>query len=799
MFNLLRAIQLNIMISLTAVCIVIALFIYVSHAISKERKIKLVILSLCAGALLEFDRACYLFRGVETTAGYWWVRVGNFMVYALSLFLLYVFDLYLIDLITHEGGYEKPPRRLLAVKYLTAFGELMIILSQFTGFYYTFDEHNRYQRGNGFLLSYSIPAIIFFILLSATIKYTKKISKFLRFSLFTFVLIPIIATFVQIFTYGLSLTNTTMVGMVILLYIFVLLDSNDAVERANRLEIEHLKEEQDSLYRLFEQTATAFVSAIDAKDKYTKGHSVRVAKYAKTIAEMRGKTPEECRKIYYGALLHEVGKIGISDSILSKEGALTDEEYEILKQYPVIGKEILSSITEFPFLSEGAYTHHERFDGTGYPEGLKGEEIPEIGRIIAIADAYDTMTSQRSYRPPIPQQKVREEFVKGQGTQFDPEYTKSILHLIDMDSEYQMQEQVEVREFTEDSEIICDEYRSSVSEGVVLTPKMVSIKFTCRPHKNRQEEICMPALVVFDSLDATVHTTLHEIDNLNYFEYAEMWFDGHAICSGARNLKSKVKEGDETQSMKDVFDRGESVEFELQGVKYKDHVFMRLISKFETMEVTIALSDNSRFAYVAFTGEHCHIMNVRIDHSEEEIDENFIPRIAEEVSYINRLEGDIPNVQVDGYRTAATEGIEIVDGMEFYFHAVSLPSARLVWHCPFITIYYSDDKKSQGEGYKEYALIRLDGEAWEEGEYSSNRMSMKKEDSFHGWEEWKEISKAGYDSSVVLRRSGNKITTITENNGISIKNVTTIYDEVGEVYVCLTGDQVALTDIRIRD
>ena len=798
MFEFMRAHQLNIMLCCTAVCNIIAVFICLSRAIGKKRKINLFMLSVSAGFLLEFDRAAYHFRGMETVSGYWWVRISNFMVYALSLYLLYAFNKYLMDLIVHEGGMDHIPRRLIFVKYLVIFGELMLVLSQITGFYYSFDEHNRYERGPGFILCYMVPLIVFVILLTGVIKYTKKVNKYLRISLFTFVLIPMLASGIQLFTYGISLTNISLVLMVIVLYLFVLFDSNAALERANAIEIGHLKEQQKNILDLFEQTATAFVGAIDAKDKYTKGHSQRVAKYAKTIAEFSGKNEEECQNVYYAALLHEVGKIGVSDSILSKETALSEEEYAQLKQYPAIGRDILSSIKAFPFLSEAAYYHHERYDGTGYPEGLKGEEIPELARIISVADAYDTMTSQRSYRDPIPQQKVREEFVKGMGTQFDPEFAKIMLHMIDLDSEYTMQEKVEITEFTEQTEIECEEYRSSVSEGVALTPRMVKIGFTCTPKKSKPEDICMPALVVFDSLDSRVHTTLREIDNLNYFEYAEMWFDGHAICSGARNLKSVVNVEPDMDAQKDIFDRQESIDYELQAVKYRDHALFRLISKYETMEVILALPDNSRFAYVAFTGEHCHIGNVHISHEEEEIDENYIPRIAEEVSYINRLQGDIPNIQVDGYRTDATEGVEVKDGMEIYFHGMSLPTARLVWHCPFINLFYSDDKKPMGENYHEYALIRLDGEAWEEGEFSSNRMNMKKEADFSGWEDWKEKAKEGIEVTVTLRRSGNHITTITRNNGISIKNVTTIHEDVKNVYVSLTGDQVALTDIRFR-
>jgi hypothetical protein len=227
-------------------------------------------------------------------------------------------------------------------------------------------------------------------------------------------------------------------------------------------------------------------------------------------------------------------------------------------------------------------------------------------------------------------------------------------------------------------------------------------------------------------------------------------------------------------------------------------MMLHIDSEYGSMEAIVALPDNSRFVYIGFTGENCHIDNVHISREEKEISEDAIPRIAGEVSYINRMEGDVPNIQVDGYRTASTEGVEVTDGMEINFHAMHLPTARLVWHCPFVTFFYSDDKMPNGENYKEYALIRLDGEAWETGDYSTNKIQMRKRDFFDGWESWKEIGKIGYDSSIIIRRKGNKITTITSNNGIDIRNVTTINDGNDKIYVSLTGDQVALTDIRIR-
>ena len=162
------------------------------------------------------------------------------------------------------------------------------------------------------------------------------------------------------------------------------------------------EKKQQEAREQFEQTAEALASAIDAKDRYTNGHSRRVAEYSLRIAQEAGKSEEECEKTYFAALLHDVGKIGVPIEILSKKGRLTDEEFAQIKQHPAMGGQILSSIKKSPWLSIGARYHHERYNGRGYPEGLKGEEIPEIARIIAVADAYDAMTSKAVTATPSP-------------------------------------------------------------------------------------------------------------------------------------------------------------------------------------------------------------------------------------------------------------------------------------------------------------------------------------------------------------------------------------------------------------
>ena len=179
---------------------------------------------------------------------------------------------------------------------------------------------------------------------------------------------------------------------------------------------------------------------IDAKDAYTNGHSERVADYAREIARRYGYDEDRLEEIYIMGLLHDVGKIGVPDAIINKQGKLTDDEYAMIKKHPIMGAEILATVSEMPKLVTGARWHHERYDGRGYPDGLKGDDIPEEARIIAVADAYDAMTSHRSYRDIIPQDHVKSEIEKGMGTQFDEKFARIMLDMIAEDTDYTMHE-----------------------------------------------------------------------------------------------------------------------------------------------------------------------------------------------------------------------------------------------------------------------------------------------------------------------------------------------------------------------
>ena len=180
--------------------------------------------------------------------------------------------------------------------------------------------------------------------------------------------------------------------------------------------------------------------AIDAKDRYTNGHSARVAKYSVEIGRRFGYSRKQQEDLYMMGLLHDVGKIGIPDSVINKPDRLTEEEFALIREHPVMGSRILEKIREVPKLSVGARWHHERYDGTGYPDGLVGTAILEEARIIAVADAYDAMTSYRSYRKPLTQEAVRKEIENGRGTQFDPVFAEIMLQIIDDDPDFRLRE-----------------------------------------------------------------------------------------------------------------------------------------------------------------------------------------------------------------------------------------------------------------------------------------------------------------------------------------------------------------------
>lgn len=195
--------------------------------------------------------------------------------------------------------------------------------------------------------------------------------------------------------------------------------------------LKHENNKAKHLKAIIDQTMLTFAKVIDAKDPYTRGHSEAVAKYSREIAQRYGVPRMELDNIYYSGLLHDIGKIAIPDSILNKPDRLTDEEYETVKTHTTVGADILADLTTVENIVAGARDHHERYDGSGYPRGISGEDISLEGRIIGVADAYDAMASERVYHGVLSRDKIRKEFGEASGKQFDPKIVKILLEMMD--------------------------------------------------------------------------------------------------------------------------------------------------------------------------------------------------------------------------------------------------------------------------------------------------------------------------------------------------------------------------------
>ena len=194
-----------------------------------------------------------------------------------------------------------------------------------------------------------------------------------------------------------------------------------------------LKDTYDKLEKAYLESIETLRYTVEAKDTYTRGHSDRVSAYSVLLGEKLGLSEKELNDLKIGGLFHDIGKIGVPDSILLKDSKLTDDEYSEIKNHPAIGAHILSNATIFSDIIPIVKHHHERFDGLGYPGKLKGEEIPYLARITAVADAFDAMTSKRTYRNSLPLDIVKAEIEKCKGTQFDPECADAFLDILNND------------------------------------------------------------------------------------------------------------------------------------------------------------------------------------------------------------------------------------------------------------------------------------------------------------------------------------------------------------------------------
>ena len=803
MFELLKAHQLNIMLGMSSVCFVVGLFALITKSLPKQRKLSIVDIEFSAAVLLFSDRLAYIYHGVPGTTGYWMVRISNFLVFFMTVSVVHALNLYLADLCRNEIGLEKIPIRLRIVEIITAFGWLMVIISQFAGLYYTFDENNEYQRGPLFLLCYAIPFLALFIQLSVVFQYVKRLSKYISIPMLLFTILPMVASIIQAFNYGISLTNMTIVGMGVVLYVFAIMEMNDKLEKANKERLDEAQSISRSVTRSFEQTVESFIKAVDQKNRFTSGHSKRVAEYSKKIAQALGMDEKQCFEVYYSAILHDVGKLGLPDSVWGKDGRISEGAEELFKKHAILGGKILSEIEELPFLKTAALYHHERYDGKGYPEGLQGEDIPLIARIVAVADAYDDMTSYKPSRQPLAQGKVRETLINASGRDFDPAIVDVMVNMIDHDIDYNLREHMEEKveesekyDITKVSKLHFAEYKETASDGIKIGQNIIKLRFEAHPDPDFDASKAVPAFVIYDSFDRCVHRSDRSIKKFHYFEFGEVWMDGHTVCTSARDIKSEITPGeahaDDTKT--------EWVAYEAEFVRVLDHINIKISAPVGNINVTLALPDSTRFAFFAITGEHLSLRKIELDETDVAVPNDYIERIAPEISYFARKDGDIPNVQVDAYREEYSQGMPVEDGMRLFFHTLSLPNANAVVHCSYILLYSSDDGEVGGNNYVEYICVRTDGdEATVNGKALNKNLSVHRSENFAGWDTWKEINKRGLEYKVEFERKKNRIAFSTQNAGISIDCTMEVPIGTDNVYVALTGNQVAISNIRVKE
>lgn len=750
MFELIENNQMNIMLCLCSVCAVMTVMLLLTKFLSVKRKWILIALEIIATLLLFFDRLAYIYSGNASSTAYVMVRLSNFMVFFMTDAIVYCFNFYLIDLLKNEGKLISVPRRLTVTGFISALGMLLVIISAFTGFYYTFDSNNCYHRGPGFLLCYLVPVICPITQYTAMFKHRKKISRFINVAIFLYVFLPILTGVIQIFAYGISIVNMTMVLVSVSLYFFTYLDVNAAVEKAHQIEIQYFKDEQKGLKDFFTQAARAFTCVLEKDNPKIKGLSEYTARIAMELAKKAGKNEEECENIYYAAFVCDAGE------------------------------DALSYITEYPFLSEAA-----RYAGEKY-----NPDLPESSRIIAVAKTYTTLINDNT----LPKFFVRDELIRIAGEQLDPEYTRFAIQLLDEGTLNGIFEETEKKM---QSELLCNSYRENVALGIKIPNQYSEISFVCTPNNSDvakssfelQKFFSAPSIILFDSYDAQVHENAKEIEANKYLEYGEIWFDSHVICTCAKNM--------EVRNITEVQDISSNI-YKITAGRFSDHLLLKMQSPSKAFEVIVALPSESKSAYIGLTGENVKISDIKIENTEREVLENEIPRISEKINYIDRIESDIPNIQIVNPLAAYTKGILVKDKMKLFFHAKSLPDANLVWHCPYIILYYSDDKEIHGKNYREYAMIKLDGEDNGSNEFAENTFMMKKTEFFQNWEEWESQNKAGFECHVEFYKNGNEVTLKTQDKGIYIQNTTKIKDGSKEIYVSLSGDQIALTDIRVR-
>lgn len=394
------------------------------------------------------DLSDWILRGAQWSGAQYLFTYGIVIYFVSSGVVLCSFFAYIYTYLKQRISIPE-----LFMKIVFAMMTVQLILSvitPFTGALFTISPQCVYKRGPFFPVAQLISAVVIGMTLILYLYSRNHLKRKEKIYFLLYLIIPSSALYIQVMNYGVALLNASLTLTFLLVNLFVTSELDDRLRKADiRLEqarVAVLEDHQRNQKMLVEQTIMALSNTVEAKDIYTNGHSLRVAIYSKEIVRRMGWNAEEQQKVYYAGLLHDVGKIRVPDHIINKAGCLTKEEYAQIQIHSSAGYYILKEISAISDFAVAARWHHERYDGKGYPNGLAGENIPLIARIIGAADSYDAMTSDRCYRKRLTQEQVREEFRRGKGTQFDPKIADIVLEMMDADKDYLMREPDEVEQ-----------------------------------------------------------------------------------------------------------------------------------------------------------------------------------------------------------------------------------------------------------------------------------------------------------------------------------------------------------------
>lgn len=497
----------------------------------------------------------------------------------------------------------------------------------FSNYLYFFDADNNFCEGPLILVPQIVTAVNLAILIIVSIHNIKR-SKWeciLTLICSVFIIINHINGLLNLIPVNLKGVTVSMCILAYFMY-FTAIKHRTEVKKMNS---NFTVTEQKLTAQMIDQAIETLAYTIDAKDRYTRGHSFRVAKYSRQIAKLHGMDEDKCREVYLAGLLHDIGKISISDTIINKTGKLTSEEYELIKKHPVNGAKILEKMVSFPSLQDGAKYHHERYDGMGYPYGIKGDEIPEMARIIAVADAYDTMTSHRTYRDSMDQAFVKQEIWKEMGAQFDPHFGKIMISLIDSDINYDMREKQGVADEilydvtedeitwpiaspqkTGDREI---EYKSygemivysdgwdKVKDSVLVENFEKEISYNSKTIVGESYLWYAPTIIVYSSKDG-------KLGGAGYEELAVFLSAGYSWqTKPALRAKSKFEKTDRFENWdKWLAENRRGMDYIVKTRKEKNMVYITIINDLITGDCYVRLpEDYDKNIYFTVAGEHC--------------------------------------------------------------------------------------------------------------------------------------------------------------------------------------------------